>query len=70
MLRGNSIVKLSNSIRKLKSNNLQRQLGIYIDIHGILRCCGRFENAELCENAKHPILLPNGPVYTDLVIER
>ena len=29
-----------NSIRKSKSNNLQRQLGIFIDIHGILRALG------------------------------
>ena len=60
--------KVVNSIRKSKSNNLQRQLGIYIDIHGILRCHGRLENAELCENTKHPILLPNGHVYTDFLI--
>ena len=59
-----------NSIRKSKSNNLQRQLEIYIDIHGILRCHGRLENADFCENAKHPILLPNDHVYTDLLIER
>ena len=51
-----------NSIRKSESNNLQRQLGIYLDIHRILRCRGRLENVELCENAKHPILLPNGHV--------
>ena len=30
-----------NSIKKSKSNNLQHQLGIYKDIHGILRCHGR-----------------------------
>ena len=59
-----------NSITKSKSNNLQRQLGIYIDSHGLLRCRGRLDNARLCENAKHPILLPKGHRYTDFIVER
>ena len=58
-----------NSISKSKSNNLQRQLGIYIDSHGLLRCRGRLENAGHCENAKHPILLPKGHIYTDFIVE-
>ena len=53
-----------------KSNNLQVQLGIYMDSNGLLRCRGRLENAELCENSKHPILLPKGHTYTDLIVER
>ena len=59
-----------NSITKSKSNNLQHKLGIYIDSHGLLRCHGRLDNARLCENAKHPILLPKGHRYTDLIVER
>ena len=57
-------------LRKSKPNNLQRQLGVYRDTHGLLRCCGRLENTELGENARHPILLPKHHRYTDLVIKR
>lgn len=59
-----------DSIYKSKSNNLKGQLGIYIDSHGLLRCRGRLENAGLCENTRHPILLPKNHRYTDLIIER
>ena len=59
-----------DSINKSKRNNLQYQLGIYVDQHGLLRCGGRLDNAELCESAKHPILLPKGHTYTDLIVER
>ena len=59
-----------DSINKSKRNNLQYQLGIYVDQHGLLRCGGRLDNAELCESAKHPILLPKGHIYTDLIVER
>ena len=59
-----------NSISKSKSNNLKRQLGIYIDSHGLLRYRGKLENAGLCENVKHPILLLKGHIYTDLIVER
>lgn len=59
-----------DSINKSKRNNLQHQLGIYIDQCGLLRCRGRLDNAELCENTKHPILLPKGHKYTDLIVER
>ena len=46
------------AITSNKTNNLQRQLGIYLDNNGILRCKGRIENANLSEAARHPILLP------------
>ena len=59
-----------DSINKSKRNNLQYQLGIYVDQHGLIRCGGRLDNAELCESAKHPILLPKGHTYTDLIVER
>ena len=58
-----------NSISKSKSNNLKRQLGIYIDSHELLRCRSRLDDARLCENAKHAILLPKGHSYTDLIVE-
>jgi hypothetical protein len=50
--------------------NLQRQLGIFIDANGCLRCRGRFGNAEgLTLNAMNPKLLPQRCHYTDLVIQ-
>ena len=58
------------SIYKSKFNNLKCQLGIYVDSHGLLRCTGRLQNAELCENTRHPILLPKIHRYTDLIIEK
>lgn len=52
-----------------KANNLQRQLGIYLDDNGILRCKGRLEHADLSEAARHPILLPKNDRLTTLIIE-
>ena len=37
------------AITSNKTNNLQRQLDIYLDNNGILRCKGRIENATLSE---------------------
>ena len=39
-----------------KSNNLQRQLGVYIDDNGILRCKGRIDEARISESACRPVL--------------
>ena len=53
-----------------KKSNLQRQLNLYVDQFGLLRCKGRLENACLTENARCPILLPKMDWYTKLVIEK
>ena len=37
--------------------------------HGVLRCQGRYQNAELTHGAKCPKLLPRREHYTQLVIE-
>ena len=57
------------AIENKKTNNLQRQLGLYRDEKGILRCKGRLENADLSEAARHPILLPKNDRLTRLTIE-
>ena len=57
------------AISNVKSNNLQRQPGVFIDSHGILRSKGRLENAELSESAKFPILLPRNVRLTALITE-
>ncbi|VDI74301.1 Hypothetical predicted protein [Mytilus galloprovincialis] len=53
-----------------KANNLQRQLGIFIRDDEILCCRGRLENADLCEGARKPFLLPRRDIITNLLIER
>ena len=53
-----------------KKSNLQRQLNLYLDQFGLLRCKGRLENACLTENARCPILLPKMDWYTKLDIEK
>ena len=57
------------AISSRKKNNFQRQLGLFADDDGILRCRGRFENTELSEGAKFPILLPRGERFTELLIQ-
>ena len=53
-----------------KSNNLQRQLGVYIDDNGILRCKGRIDEARISEGARRPVLLPASERFTHLLIEK
>ena len=40
-----------------------------MDTNGLLRCHGRFENAEISEGARQPILLPKCSRYTELTID-
>ena len=61
--------KVVDSIEEKKPNNLVSQLGLYLDMNGHIRCRGRLENADICEGAKHPILLPRDHRYTTLVIQ-
>lgn len=53
-----------------KFNNLQRQLGIYIDSDSLLRCKGRIENTDLTESARRPLLLPKYDRFTQLLVEK
>ena len=57
------------NIQKKKSDNLIVQLGLYMDNSGLIRCQGRLENAEICEGARYPLLLPKCHRYTDLIIQ-
>ena len=57
------------SIRSNRTNNLKNQLDLYLDEHGLLRCGGRLENADISEAARHPLLLPKNDKFTDLIIE-
>jgi len=51
-----------------QKNGLQKQLGLELDKYGILRCHGRFLNAELSEDTKYPKLIPRHEYFTRLVI--
>jgi len=57
------------SIITKQKNGLQKQLGLEPDKYGILRCHGRFVNAELSEDAKYPKLMPRYECFTRLVIQ-
>ena len=54
---------------KQGKNNLMNQLNLTLDQNGILKCHGRFGNAELTQAAKFPKLLPKDDYFTILVIE-
>lgn len=58
------------SLSEKKPHNLENQLGLFIDATGLLRCRGRLVNADFCESARLPILLPSKDKSTQLVIER
>ena len=60
-----------DAILKEKSNNLKKQLGLYHDADGILRCQGRIDQATMIsESARRPVLLPKNERFTHLVIEK
>ena len=47
---------------------LDRQLDLFIDNDGMIRCKGRLEFAQISRDAKHPILLPRFSEITKLLI--
>ena len=51
-----------------KATLLTRQLDMFLDDEGIIRCQSRIEHSPLPEAAKQPILLPTRHHYTELVI--
>ena len=55
---------------KLKENRLPlvKQLRLFIDGAGDIRCGGRIHNAPICEDAKFPYLLPQKHPFTRLVV--
>ena len=59
-----------DAISNRKSNNLQRQLGVYLDDDGLLHSKGRLDQADICESARRPILLPKNERFTHLLIEK
>ncbi len=63
-----NFMEVYQAIKSNKKNELKEKLGLKIDDKGLLRCHGRFCNAELFNDAVHPKLLPRKDPYTDLVV--
>ena len=59
-----------NSIMLQKPSNLQRQLGLFVDELGLLRCRERLGNADLTFGARYPVLLPKCETFTKLLIRK
>ena len=57
------------NLSKGKKDNLQRQLNLKLDENGIIRCYGRFANAEITQGAKSPKILPRKEYFTKLIVE-
>ena len=49
--------------------SLKKQLGLYADNNGLLRCKGRLQNATIPFSAKYPILLPADHYLTARIID-
>ena len=56
------------ALKENKKHSLIHQLGLKKDEYGILRCYGRYTNADTSIEAKTPKLLPRKNCFTDLVI--
>jgi hypothetical protein len=51
-----------------KESQLIKQLGLFADVEGIIRCRGRINQSSVPQSAKQPVLLPSKHRFTDLVI--
>jgi len=61
--------EINNLTSKSHCLSLVKQLRLFIDHDGLLRCGGRIHNAPLLELAKFPYLLPSRHTFTTLVIK-
>ena len=58
-----------DEVKKRKGSNVKDQLNLQQDESSVLRCHGRFKNAELTQGARYPKFLPKDDYFTRLVIE-
>jgi len=58
------------AIMKNRKHCLIHQLGLRLDEYGVLRCYGRFLNAETTDSTKCPKLLSRHEVFTRLLIKK
>ncbi|XP_026331550.1 uncharacterized protein LOC113238917, partial [Hyposmocoma kahamanoa] len=52
-----------------KVTHLTRNLGLYLDVDGVLRCRGRMANTNWSYDTKHPALIPRDSEYTSKLIQ-
>eukprot|EP00111_Clytia_hemisphaerica_P005964 TCONS_00017261-protein len=52
------ILEVQKEFISSEHNQLKRNLNVFTDAHGILRCKGRLGNAPLLFDTKFPILIP------------
>ena len=64
----NEFADLKRDLQQRRSSELIRQLKLFEDEQGFIRCGGRLENSEFDEMAKHPILLPKNNALSSLII--
>ena len=64
-----AFAEVFSAISKRQKNGLQKQLGLRADEFDVLRCHGRFLNADMSEDAKYPKLLPRQEHFTKLLIQ-
>uniref|UniRef100_A0A0M3IF98 Integrase catalytic domain-containing protein n=1 Tax=Ascaris lumbricoides TaxID=6252 RepID=A0A0M3IF98_ASCLU len=60
--------ELREALQHNKPHQLRRQLGV-IEIDGLLRCKGRYEQEDLPAHTKWPILVPSKCRVTELIVE-
>lgn len=53
-----------------KETNLSRNLGLFLDVDGILRCQGRLKYTDWNYEMKHPALIPRKCSFTEKIIKR
>ena len=60
-----------DAMPKEKPNNLKKQLGLYLDADGLLRCQGRIDQATMIsESERRPVLISKNEKFTHLMIEK
>lgn len=52
-----------------QETDLTKNLGLYFDVDGVLRCKGRMANANWSYESKHPILIPKNCEFTNQLIQ-
>ena len=56
------------SAKRVVPNQLIKQLGLYFDEKGVIRCEGRLENSTIPLEIKNPIVIPSKRHVTEMVI--
>ncbi|XP_066911768.1 uncharacterized protein [Clytia hemisphaerica] len=62
------ILEVQKEFSSSELNQLKRNLNVFTDDHGILRCKGRLGNAPLPFDTKFPILIPRNSRLAELIV--